>query len=86
MPIQGTAADIMKQAMIDLHAALQAQKLKTRILLQVHDELLLEAPEDEVQEVGHLTREVMCQAFTLKAPLKVEVEVGQNWLEMEKLA
>lgn len=85
MPIQGTAADIMKQAMIDLHRELKKRRLKSRMLLQVHDELVLEAPEDEVETTVALTRQVMCNAFELKAPLKVEVEVGQNWLEMEKV-
>jgi DNA polymerase-1 len=83
MPIQGTAADIMKIAMIRLHEALIKQKLRTRMLLQVHDELVLEAPEDEITEVAELTHEIMCQAFELKVPLGVEIEVGQNWLEME---
>lgn len=85
MPIQGTAADIMKQAMIDLHRALQEQNLASRMLLQVHDELVLEAPEDELDRVVALTRDKMCHAETLKAPLEVEVEAGQNWLEMEKV-
>ncbi len=82
MPIQGTAADIMKKAMIELHRALPAQRLRTRILLQVHDELVLEAPEAEVEAASQLTRQVMSQAYELDAPLKVEVEVGDNWLEM----
>lgn len=85
MPIQGTAADIIKQAMIDLHARLRAQQLRSRLLLQVHDELVLEAPEEEVDTTVRLTREVMASAFELSLPLKVEVEVGQNWLEMEKV-
>lgn len=84
MPIQGTAADIMKQAMIDLHAALKQRRLKSKILLQVHDELVLEAPAEEVAEAAGLTHDVMCNAFELRAPLKVDVEVGDNWLEMEK--
>jgi DNA polymerase-1 len=83
MPIQGTAADIMKQAMINLHAKLREQKRQSRILLQVHDELVLEAPEVEVDEIARLTREVMSQAFELQVSLKVDVEVGQNWLEMK---
>ena len=84
MPIQGTAADIMKIAMIRLHRTLAEQKPNSRMLLQVHDELVLEAPEAEVAEVVELTHEVMCHAFDeLKVPLKVEIEVGQNWLEME---
>jgi DNA polymerase-1 len=85
MPIQGTAADIMKQAMINLHAGLKEQELRSRMLLQVHDELVLEAPEHEVDQTVKLTREVMSQAYELRAPLKVDVEVGQNWLEMEKV-
>ncbi|MFN8454113.1 MAG: DNA polymerase I [Anaerolineae bacterium] len=84
MPIQGTAADIMKIAMIQLHDALRREKLTSRILLQVHDELVLEAPEAEVAAAARLTREVMCQAYDLKeAALQVEVESGDNWLELE---
>ncbi len=85
MPIQGTAADIMKQAMIDLHARLRAEQSRSRILLQVHDELVLEAPEDELADAARLTQQVMSSAFELRVPLKVDVEVGQNWLEMEKV-
>jgi DNA polymerase I len=85
MPIQGTAADIMKQAMINLHHELKQRKLQTKMLLQVHDELVLEAPEEEVVEAARLAKEVMCNAFELRVPVKVEVEVGQNWLEMEKV-
>jgi DNA polymerase-1 len=85
MPIQGTAADIMKQAMIDLHRALREGNFKSRMLLQVHDELVLEAPEAEVAEVAALTRQVMAQAYPLKVALKVDVDVGDNWLEMEKV-
>ena len=87
MPIQGTAADIMKIAMIRLHRTLAEQKPRSRMLLQVHDELVLEAPEAEVAEVVELTHEIMCHAFDeLKVPLKVEIEIGQNWLEMEPVA
>jgi DNA polymerase-1 len=85
MPIQGTAADIMKQAMIDLHARLRAEQSRSRILLQVHDELVLEAPAEELADAARLTREMMSSAFELRVPLKVDVEVGDNWLEMEKL-
>ncbi|NJN96421.1 MAG: DNA polymerase I [Anaerolineales bacterium] len=83
MPIQGTAADIMKIAMIRLHQALKARNLRSRMLLQVHDELVLEAPEDEVAATAELTHQVMSQAYDLKSDLKVEVESGYNWLEME---
>jgi DNA polymerase-1 len=83
MPIQGTAADILKIAMIRLHRALRRQGLHARMLLQVHDELVLEAPDEEVEAVVPLVRDVMCGAFELRAPLRVDVKVGQNWLEME---
>ena len=85
MPIQGTAADIMKQAMINLHNELSARNMQTRILLQVHDELVLEAPDAEVADAAKLTRDVMSSAYKLRVPLKVDVEIGQNWLEMEKV-
>jgi DNA polymerase-1 len=84
MPIQGTAADIIKIAMIRLHRTLRERNLRARMLLQVHDELVLEAPDDEIKSVVPLVRQVMCSAYELAAPLKVDVEVGQNWLEMEK--
>jgi DNA polymerase-1 len=82
MPIQGTAADIIKIAMIRLHRALKERGLRSRMLLQVHDELVLEAPDEEVETLVPLVREVMAGAFELAVPLKVDVEVGQNWLEM----
>jgi DNA polymerase-1 len=83
MPIQGTAADIIKIAMIRLHRVLRERGLRARMLLQVHDELVLEAPDDELEAVVRLVREVMGNAFELSVPLKVDVDVGQNWLEME---
>ena len=84
MPIQGTAADIMKLAMINLHRELARQNLKARMLLQVHDEVVLEVPDEELSQVAPLVRQVMVDAYHLAVPLKVDVEVGQNWLEMEK--
>jgi DNA polymerase-1 len=83
MPIQGTAADIIKIAMKRLHKVLHERGLRARMLLQVHDELVLEAPDDEMEVVVSLVREVMGGAFELSVPLKVDVEVGQNWLDME---
>ena len=80
-PIQGTAADIVKLAMLRLHEALA--DYGARMLLQVHDELLLETPEDEVDEVRSMVIDVMCHAVELDAPLKVEVSTGQNWLELK---
>jgi DNA polymerase-1 len=84
MPIQGTAADIMKQAMITLHDELKKRNLQTQMLLQVHDELVLEAPEAEVDEAVQLTRDMMAGAYELRVPLKVDIEVGQNWLDMTR--
>ncbi|MFW5742596.1 MAG: DNA polymerase I [Spirochaetota bacterium] len=81
-PIQGSAADIMKKAMIDLAAALHERSLESRMLLQVHDELILECPQAEVEEAGALVGEVMANAVELSIPLKVSVETGSSWGEM----
>jgi DNA polymerase-1 len=82
-PIQGTAADIIKIAMINIHRELARRKLKARMILQVHDELILEAPHAEAEKVEHLLRELMENAYALNPPLKVEVGVGQNWDEVK---
>jgi DNA polymerase-1 len=79
MPIQGTAADILKRAMIDLHAALPTQGLSTRMILTVHDELLFEAPRDEADVAATLVRERMEQVVTLEVPLTVDVGIADNW-------
>ena len=83
MPIQGSAADIIKLAMIRLHRELHARNLKSRMTLQVHDELVLECPDDEVRVVAPLVREIMENAYALESKLKVDVGVGQNWDEMQ---
>ena len=82
-PIQGTAADILKLATLRLHARLREEGLQARMILQVHDELVLEAPEEELAVVAALLQEEMSSAFELLVPLKVDVEVGHNWDEME---
>jgi DNA polymerase-1 len=79
MPIQGTAADILKKAMIDLHAALPAQRLRARMILTVHDELLFEAPQAEAEAAADLVRRHMEGAVRLTVPLTVDVGVGGNW-------
>lgn len=81
MPIQGTAADLIKKAMLAVDAELEKQGLRTRMLLQVHDELLFEAPESEVDAVKALSRECMSSVMELKVPLKVEVGAGKNWAD-----
>jgi DNA polymerase-1 len=86
MPIQGGAADIMKQAMILVDAALRDRGLRSRILLQVHDELLLEAPAEEVDDLIVLLRDRMGAAEALKVPLDVDVKVGDNWGDMTPIA
>lgn len=82
MPIQGTAADIMKKAMIDLHAALKAEKLNAMMTLQVHDELVLEVPEKELEKTRALVIRVMESACELDAPLVANAEIGPNWRDM----
>jgi DNA polymerase-1 len=83
-PIQGTAADILKVAMNRLWRALKAQGLRSRMILQVHDELVLEVPEAELDEVAPLVVGTMEGAYKLDAPLKVDVKVGHDWLEMDE--
>ncbi|MBP2627384.1 MAG: polymerase [Firmicutes bacterium] len=78
-PIQGTAADIIKKAMIDVHNALQNKKLHSRILLQVHDELILEVPQYEVEQVANIVKQAMEQSANLQVPLVVDVKIGKNW-------
>ncbi len=79
MPVQGTAADILKRAMIDLHAELLRRRLKTRMILTVHDELLFEAPRDEAEEAAQVVKERMEGATNLVVPLTVDVGIAENW-------
>lgn len=80
-PIQGTAADIMKIAMIRVNRALKEQGMKTKILLQIHDELLLEAPKEEAEMAAEILRREMMAAAELSVPLSVEIKIGENWYE-----
>jgi DNA polymerase-1 len=77
MPIQGTAADIVKRAMLELDKQLG----RPRMLLQVHDELLFEAPEDEAQATADLAAKVMSSVAQLKVPLEVDVGIGHSWAD-----
>jgi len=83
MPVQGMAADIIKLAMINLQSEMDRRVLKSKMILQVHDELLFEVPGEELEEMKGLVAQVMSQAVELSIPLKVEVKVGRNWGEME---
>ena len=80
-PVQGSAADLIKLAMVRVHRALAERRLRARLVLQIHDELLLDCPAAEVDEVSALVREAMEGALDLAVPLKVDVGVGSNWLE-----
>ena len=80
-PIQGSAADLIKKAMIDIRQAIQEQGLKGKMILQVHDELVFEVPEREIKIMTAMVKTKMENAFTLDVPLKVDVGVGQNWLQ-----
>jgi len=80
-PIQGTAADLIKMAMVAIDRRLSGDGLRTRMVLQVHDELLFEVPEKEAKKVEKLVRETMESVMALRVPLRVEVGVGKNWAE-----
>ncbi|GAA0601021.1 DNA polymerase I [Virgibacillus siamensis] len=80
-PIQGSAADIIKKAMIDLHEKLLDEKLEARMLLQVHDELILEAPEAEIEKLKEIVPAIMESTVELSVPLKVDYEYGESWFD-----
>jgi len=82
-PIQGSAADLIKLAMIEIQKELEALKLKTLMILQVHDELVFEVPKEELDEVKELVRGRMENIMKLTVPIKVNISVGRNWLELE---
>jgi DNA polymerase-1 len=84
-PIQGTAADIMKIAMVHMPAALQQARLSARLLLQVHDELVLECPEAELLKTSEVVRSTMENAYTLSIPLIADARSGKNWGELKEL-
>ena len=80
-PIQGTAADIIKLAMIAVARRIREERLHARLILQVHDELIVEAPEDEVERVKALLRECMEGVVALKVPLRADISTGGDWRE-----
>ena len=80
-PIQGTAADIIKLAMIRVHAALRRENLQARLVLQIHDELIVECPESEAEIVRQLVRREMEQVMPLSVPLEAEAKIGHSWYE-----
>lgn len=85
MPIQGAAADIMKLAMIAVDSAIEGKGLATQMVLQVHDELVFEVPPSELDTIVSLVKELMQGVYPLKVPLIVDVKVGKNWAEMNRV-
>src|SRR6185369_2941271 len=79
-PLQGSAADLIKLAMIEIHKALPAAGFKARLLLQVHDELVVEAPEEEALEAALVVKKHMEEAAKLDVPLLVTIGIGDNWV------
>ena len=80
-PIQGTAADILKKAMVEIYTEFKKRNLKSKMLIQVHDELVFNVLNTELEEVKTIVRNIMENTFKLKVPLKVDIEVGSNWYE-----
>ncbi len=83
MPVQGTSADIIKVAMIELQHEMDKKGLEAKMILQVHDELLFELPQAEVEELTQLVLQIMPRALELSVPLEIDVKTGRNWDEME---
>jgi DNA polymerase-1 len=81
-PVQGSSADIIKIAMINIHGEMQKRNLKSKMLLQIHDELLFEVPEQEVEVMKTLVNELMSRAVELRVPVKIDIKLGRNWGEM----
>ena len=81
--IQGSAADLIKRAMLAVDARIRDEGLRTRMLLQIHDELVFEAPDAEIPTLAELVREAMVTALDLKVPLKVDLSAGPNWLDVQ---
>jgi len=81
MPIQGTAADIIKLAMVRVHQRLTREGLRAKLILQIHDELIIDAPKDEAEHVAALLTECMQNVIQLSVPLRADVKIGRSWFE-----
>jgi DNA polymerase-1 len=82
MEIQGSAADLLKTAMVNIHRRLARERLRSRMLLTVHDELVFEVPLEELDPLATLVKHEMTTAMSLNVPLKVDVAAGPNWLDV----
>ena len=80
-PIQGTGADIIKKAMIEISEEFKKQNIKAKMIIQVHDELLFDCPKQEEEQVKTIIHDIMENTYKLDVPLKVDINVGQNWYE-----
>jgi DNA polymerase I len=80
--VQGSAADLIKKAMIDLTGEMRKRRLRSRLILQIHDELLLEVPETEAEEVRALVKEIMEGALQLEVPLVADARLGASWADV----
>jgi DNA polymerase I len=85
MEIQGSAADLIKTAMLNIFRRFREKKLKARLLMQIHDELVFEAPLEELPEVAKLVEHEMTTALKLEVPLKVDIAAGPNWLDVDEI-
>lgn len=85
-PIQGSASDLIKLAMIDIHRLIREKALEGRMILQIHDELLFDVPQGELDDLARMVRDRMERVLELRVPVKVDVKKGKNWLDMEPLA
>ncbi len=84
MPIQGTNADILKYAMVKIDKVFTEKKLEAKLIMQVHDELVVECPDSETDEVTKILHEIMEHIMEWDIPITVEVGIGKNWLEAKK--
>ena len=85
MPIQGTSADIIKISMINIHESINKLGLETKMIIQVHDELIFETPENEAVQLASILNEFMPNAVKLSVPLDIEIKTGVNWSDMEPI-
>jgi DNA polymerase-1 len=84
-PIQGSASDLIKLAMVEVYQGLKDEKLKSKMVLQIHDELVFDAPAHELKRLAGEVKERMENVLELEVPIRVEMKIGKNWLEMEEV-
>ena len=80
-PIQGTSADIIKKAMVEVHKKLKEKNLKSKMILQIHDELVIDTKKEELQEIKTILKDIMENTYKLNVPLKVDINIGENLYE-----